>query len=579
MLGFVDVDEDNPHQDSIRRSWAAGIIDECNFGQAGPMLFCPDQTVSRAEAANMLSRAIDWREAYDQIKPTGTETAITLDATYSETDWAATLTWSVPISKINQIDKFIVQWREPWRAFGSIKYQVDKPVINPDNPLPFHAHSHQVVYADPSKSSYSTIIKAETINDLYAARLVVVYKNADLLATDEVKVPANSHRIRDLIEQEIILPNQDSQPWLKDVWRHINDPEFGINASRPSGFRASSASEGAIRGEDKLEIKTADGITISSWAVDNFDRYKRAIIHEFGHIYTTTNNISSDSTPKGIGFIYLEQLYRKHSDNAKNKSDCVARELYADLAILVFYNPDTSSFSPYRGSKPGTNLALGYWSACGFDLTPEEATRVSNAISDITKSVFLEQDIPDWFYDTYKNSDDSINLDKLWSEIHEEGFYTSMRVLITHDLRKAFGGYCSETNVRRLLDGEISELKNHWKDAGCDKPEPAPPTTTTTTTTGNPSPSNDSEVNTSSGSEVTHTVSYTLEYLARAGARPSKCWIAVGGYVYDVTQREGGYEYPGPGSITELCGQDATSHFSSNNFDPPDQAYIKGSLR
>ena len=156
------------------------------------MLFCPDQPVTRAEVANILSRAIDWREAYDQIKPTGTETAITLGATYSETDFAATLTWTVPTSKISQVDKFIVQWREPWRAFD--------------------AHSHKIVDAAPGKSSYSTIIKAETKNDLYAARLVVVYKNVDLLATDEIKVPANSHRIRDLIEQEIVTPNQDSQP-------------------------------------------------------------------------------------------------------------------------------------------------------------------------------------------------------------------------------------------------------------------------------------------------------------------------------------------------------------------------------
>ena len=224
-----------------------------------------------------------------------------------------------------------------------------------------------------------------------------------------------------------------------------------------------------------------------------------------------------------------------------------------------------------------SDFGLAYWGACGFNLTLEEETGVANAISDITKSVFLEQDIPDWFYDTYRNHDDSIDLDKLWSDIHEEGFYTSMRVLITYDLRKAFGGYCSETNVRRLLDKEISELKNHWKDAGCDKPEPAP--STTATATENPSSSNDTEGDSSTGSEVTYTVSYTLEYLARAGARPSKCWIAVGGHVYDVTPREGGYNYPGPGSIIQLCGQDASGHFSNNNLDPPSQDYLKGSLR
>ena len=92
-----------------------------------------------------------------------------------------------------------------------------------------------------------------------------------------------------------------------------------------------------------------------------------------------------------------------------------------------FYDPEVSSFATYHGTKPGSDFSLGYWGACGFNLTPEEATGVSNAVSDITKSVFLEQDMPDWFYDTYKNSDDSIHLDKLWSEIHEEGFHTSRR--------------------------------------------------------------------------------------------------------------------------------------------------------
>ena len=82
--------------------------------------------------------------------------------------------------------------------------------------------------------------------------------------------------------------------------------------------------------------KTCAWHTYFFLAVDNFDRYEEAIIHEFGHVYTLTNNISSNPAPKGIGFIYLEQLYRKHSDNAKRKSRCISRELYADLAVLAF---------------------------------------------------------------------------------------------------------------------------------------------------------------------------------------------------------------------------------------------------
>ena len=59
---------------------------------------------------------------------------------------------------------------------------------------------------------------------------------------------------------------------------------------------------------------------------------------------------------------------------------------------------------------------------------------------------------------------------------------------------------------------------------------------------------------------------------------PSSCWIAVNGYVFDVTPGDGGYNYSGPGQITDLCGQDASEDFSSNNLDLPDARHLKGAL-
>ena len=569
MQGFVDVDESSVHSDSIRRAWASRVMDECNFGQEGPMLFCPDEATTRAEAATLLSWADEWKQANDELKPTGTESAIALTATYDEENFEATLAWSVPNSILGQVESFVVQWREPWRAFdaSSIGSQVESPVVRlGESRQSADFRSHKVVDAIPNRSHYSATVRNTTKNDLYAARLVVVYKGGELLATREVKVPANSHRVRDLIWQEIVSPNQRSQPWLKDVWRHINEPEYSIHASKPQGFSVGLSSE--IPGLGQLELKTVDGLTVSSLAIDNFDRFKKAIIHEMGHIYSLTNNISVNPAPKGIGFLYLQQLYNRHSDNAKRKSSCVARELYADLAVLAIYDPNVSSFSPYRGTQPGSNFSLAYWGRCGLDLSQNEADEVSRAVADITKSVFLEQDMPDLFYDTYGSPDGSVDLDKLWSDIHERDLFTSMRVLITHDLRDSFGGYCSDAKVRQLLDGQIAELNNHWRDAGCDKPEPHVPD----------APEDDALIQEDSR-EVTYSVSYTLEYLNRARARPDKCWIAIGNYVYDVTQGQGGYDYPGPGSINDLCGTDATSHFAANNLEPPGEEFIKGTLR
>ena len=72
--------------------------------------------------------------------------------------------------------------------------------------------------------------------------------------------------------------------------------------------------------------------------------------------------------------------------------------------------------------------------------------------------------------------------------------------------------------------------------------------------------------------------SYPLTFLQRLGNRPDRCWIAVNGYVFDVTPSDEGYEYTGPGEITDLCGQDASEHFSSNNLDMPPIRYLKGGL-
>ena len=71
----------------------------------------------------------------------------------------------------------------------------------------------------------------------------------------------------------------------------------------------------------------------------------------------------------------------------------------------------------------------------------------------------------------------------------------------------------------------------------------------------------------------------TLLLLLQLHNRPDKCRVAVNGYVYDVTPGDDGYDYPGPGKITNLCGQDASEHFSSNNLSLPPEDYLKGYLR
>ena len=66
-------------------------------------------------------------------------------------------------------------------------------------------------------------------NHLYAFRVIVVYEDGKRLATTEVKTPGNVHKLRSRIKEKVIEAKQDEQPWLSDVWVHMNDSSrFGI---------------------------------------------------------------------------------------------------------------------------------------------------------------------------------------------------------------------------------------------------------------------------------------------------------------------------------------------------------------
>ena len=75
-------------------------------------------------------------------------------------------------------------------------------------------------------------------------------------------------------------------------------------------------------------------------------------------------------------------------------------------------------------------------------------------------------EVPNWFYNTYQRPDGSIDLDKLWADINSGGPSRTRSVIAGH-LRYEFGGYCSEEQVRKFLDGRIAQLDTPWRDAGC----------------------------------------------------------------------------------------------------------------
>ena len=362
----------------------------------------------------------------------------------------------------------------------------------------------------------------------------------------------------------------DEQPWLKDVWGHINSHNFALVATKRVGAQVNL---GGYDNPDGVEVTTAKLFTFSGRGVPHFDGNLSTIIHELGHVYTLTDSISDDTAPVGIGRLYLNLLRLEIGDDANRPSACTTDELYADLAELVFFDVG-DKFRPGYGVRGAGQARMGYWGICGFRFNTDEKYQDALVnIPQIAQRAFVDQEMPDWFYDTYQKTGGEIDLESLWSDI--DTTYQGDKAIIAHSLRNEFGGYCSEADVRKFIRGEVTGITNPWRDGGCEDivikvvTETKPRSGTSAGNGGNGGGSIPYE-----GPARVYLLSFLQEYRSRIG----RCWIAIGGYAYDVTPSVG-YVYTGPGSIEQLCGQDASEHFNANGLDPPPQEFIKGHVR
>lgn len=541
---FIDVDENDAHLENINKVDFAKIGVGCSESHS-PRQFCPRDALSRGEAAKILDGVTRWIKAVEVVEITNLDDSINLEATYDEDDLEADLSWSAPEDKDSEVDRYVVQWRMPWEGFTPLWHQV---VEIPEN-------SQDATFE-------LSISNAKDVRNLYAVRVIAVYSDGDRLATNEVKVPSYTHQFRDLIKEKLVDAHGEEQPWVADVWEHINSHNFALVATKGAGTKVGL---GGYDNPDSLKVTTAKVFTFNGSKVPYFDGHLDVIIHELGHVYTLTDGISEDTAPVGIGRLYLSLLISELRDNANKPSSCQIDELYADLAELVFFDLD-DEFQPGYGVREAN---MSYWNSCGFRLSASKYRDVLVEVPQIARAAFVDQEIPDWFYDTYQKANGDIDLEKLWSDI--DSTYTQSKGIIAHSLRNEFGGYCSEADVRSFIRGEVTGITNPWKDGGCnDKITPVEKAT--------PQSGSGQQAGSSSVPYSGPIGTYHLRFLQKYRSNPDRCWIAIDGYAYDVTPSVG-YVYTGPGSIEQLCGQDASEHFSTNNLDPPAQEFIRGHVR
>ena len=399
----------------------------------------------------LLSEVIDYIEASKAFNLAGLKTggSLGLNVNFSQETFDIDVSWNNSSSS-KPVSHYVLQWKPYWQDFNYRRYQV----VNFRQ-----GGGYSVAFSNLDKErNYKKVLDSnnDDNSDIYAFRVIVVHSDGSQQASNEVKVPNRNHRLRDNIEALAARRRQD-QPWLVDTLRHLNTPDANL------GFDADRVRLSSIGGysHGQLEQVFASSLTLSS-SVENrqaFDRDIEIVPHELGHVYTLTAGIAKNKAAPAIGLLYLENFVRDQS------AGCSTEELYADLAVVAFQN----SYSEFNLS----NKNLIYWAGCStaFSLTPRDHERVVRELREITRSVFVDQKIPDWFYDNYRLSDGSIDLDGLWQDISSDLGRT--RSLIIYGLKDEFGGYCSDEEVRRFQIGEITSIKTPWVEArGCTRSEP-----------------------------------------------------------------------------------------------------------
>ena len=448
-VGFWDVEKKNKHLDNINKLVISEIDDGCSEVRFVPFHFCPNQLVSRGDMAKMLSEVIDYIDASEIIRVNENSkpnNSVGLSASYDEATGVTTTTWADPDNNSGGISNYVLQWRPSWGDF-------------------FNYRRYQVVETNGSGRYEFKFTPPIIGSEIYAVRVITTYDDGDRLATYEVRVPSKSHNLRDLIKTQVVDVYGSEQPWLIDTWRHLNGPVLDLIEEEKNQVTRTGVG-GYTNGSLKQTL--AGTLSLSHRQVDDFDRQLekggRIISHELGHVYTLTSGISENKAPLAVGHLYLKTLAQNHAPGK-----CSSWELYADLAVLAFqgtysqFNPDSLIYGGH------------YWDRCGFNFDQNTKNKVVREVADIIESVFLDQEIPQWFYDEYQRNDKSIGLDSLWSDVKEYGAGSTS--FIVYGLQDEFGGYCSKEEVRQFVVREVDSIDTPWRDAvNCQTTNPEPQT-------------------------------------------------------------------------------------------------------
>ena len=444
---FTDVGKDSVHFENINRLAAAGITQGCS---SEPKRYCPDSPTTRAQMASFLARTVAWRgEPLEDVnkpivdRPAKPEPAPTVRFSVSGSDNSVRpeveihqhysgqprVSWRPNSDQPDQVDRYILQWRRGWEEFNH--------------------DLQQVIDADElSNGQYSFSI---VHHNVYGVR-VVIDRGGFYQATDEVKVDSLPNQLRDQIKEKIVDVYGDQHPWLKDTWNHINSEKFTFGVNDRIGSFARVSMGGGADGQ-----VWAKRLAVHPAMVTYFDNLgnQGVLIHELAHVYNQSNGLTKKSGAIGIGYLYHHLLVLENEGSRPDR--CISNELYAELGVISFYGLGSEFYAPF---------GPGYWSSCNLKLSDQKLAQVNREVPEIAQAVFIDQKLPDWFYDNYQNPDGKLDLEQLWADINIRDYQSPKAIMIYH-LRHEFGGYCDENWIANYIQRKVDNVRNPWRDGGC----------------------------------------------------------------------------------------------------------------
>ena len=171
-------------------------------------------------------------------------------------------------------------------------------------------------------------------------------------------------------------------------------------------------------GDDGLRMCHAERIRIGQ--IEN--PKPRVIIHEMAHAYTLANRVTHTPGPLGIAHLYFASLNLEGGNNG-----CVPLELYADVLAMLTLDIDKST----------------YWKTCNRGNDGRQAQALA-----VVRSA-INGEMPQWFADTYIDSEGEPNLERLWTDVKNLQESTTV---VAYQLRNEFGGYCNNKATQYASD-------------------------------------------------------------------------------------------------------------------------------